>query len=127
MHSPDAGPVEIGREAAVAEICFGRERALGQVERDVLEEAAEVVVGLRLAAAERVNRRADARRPVACEAVADTVAVPPGCRSAAPARVRRPTSAVTYCDAPGILQVGGVVVRLVSKVVLPYSPRVWRR
>src|SRR5262249_58719883 len=104
---------EVGREAAVAEIGLCRQRTLGQVERDVLEEAAEVVIDFRFAFAEGVNRSAKARGPRAGEAIADTIAVPAGAADhplllVAQACQRGDVSV----DAPGVLHVSAVVVRL---------------
>src|SRR4029079_5339246 len=71
---------ELRRVTRVDEPLLDRERPLGHVEGDVLMEAPEVVVDLRLALALGVEREADAGRPLVLEAAlgVDALAAGPG-------------------------------------------------
>src|SRR5262249_9172182 len=105
--------LEVGSKASVAKVGLGRERALGQIERDVLEEAAEVVIDLRLAFAEGVDRRAEARRPRAGEAIADAGTVRAGVADQPLLLVAQACERGNVpVDAPRVLYVPGVVVRI---------------
>src|SRR5262249_12356855 len=65
---------EVRREPPAREVLLGRERTLSQIERDVLMEATEVVIGLRLAFTKWINCHAEARRPIVGEDVIETFA-----------------------------------------------------
>src|SRR5262249_35322617 len=56
-------------KTATREILLRGKRTLRRIERQVFVEAAKVVIDLRLAFAERVNRHAKTRRPLAGEAI----------------------------------------------------------
>ena len=59
----------VGSEAGAEEIQLGGKRTFAFVKRDILEEAAKVVIDFRLALGERVNSYAYARRPLIGEAI----------------------------------------------------------
>src|SRR6266516_4549586 len=105
-------PRELGRETGAGEILFRRERALAQIERNILMEAAKVVVELGPASPKRVDGDAKARRPVAREDIADPAAA--GARAAYQALLFPAITQESGDEAvqmPCILSVGCVVVR----------------
>src|SRR5262245_36079626 len=55
---------EVWGESGEGEILLRRERAFGQIERDVFMEPPEVVIELGLALAEGINRHSETWRPV---------------------------------------------------------------
>src|SRR5215813_826925 len=104
---------ECRRKSATGEILLGRKRTLSRVERQIFVEAAKVVINLCLAFAERIECRAETRRPLTGEAVGlpcparsrganDTLLLP------AIAEQRRDMA----IDSPRVLRVGRVIIRL---------------
>src|SRR6266516_6304563 len=105
-------PRELRRETGAGEILFRRERALAQIQWNILVEAAKVVVNLGPAPPERVDGDAKARRPVAREHIADLAAAGAGTAYQAllfPAIPQE--SGDEAVQTPGILNVGRVIIR----------------
>src|SRR5262249_27375042 len=106
---PDDPVNRIRSETRTDEILLRRKRTLRRIEREIFEEATEVVKDFGFALAKRIDRRAQARRPLTGKAVTAALAVDR--RSIDPLLLlsqsddRRDET----IDSPGVLNVGGVI------------------
>src|SRR5262249_16242935 len=103
---------EVGLKSSAGEVLLCGERTLSRVEWQIFVEAAKVVIDLRLAFAERIECRAEARRPLTGETVSlscparasganDSLLLP------AIAEQRRDMA----IDSPRVLCIGRVIIR----------------